>query len=935
MVSNQHNFKKVLFSVGVELWEGRFKHLTSPRFQEYAQYYGFEYRAISEYENLQGRTPHWIKIHYILKLLKELKSGDLIVYLDADIVIVRGDIELATSKSISFAKSSSGNVNSGVIVVRVNEFSQEFFQAVWDRKDCDNHKLQDNLAVLKVLDKLSEQEKEQHLEILPNCLNVTLVKGEYSPYDKYLTNPCQEPIRFRHFASMQPLYQKYFSRPVIFTEEDESQVNSSVTVEISGLPFNLKPINLIVFPDWSQSEEDLYLQLKQCFVILTNHYDKNQISLLINTDGIAEEEGNLFLSSVVFNLLMEENIDVTESLEILEVRDLEPYQWQILLFHVHTQIVLGTREREAQNLLSLNLKPEWFTSCPVNELNKFRAGDFFFNLGNKLFQQGQWQEAVQEYQKLLDFQIGDAELYWRLNECLAKIGQVNEAIKALSLGINLYPRDGKLHFTIINTLRVQGYIEEAISKAEAAVELLPDDYTFKLLKYLLLPSIYDKATDISYYRQRYISGLQELIEQTKLETPQQKQEALAGVSRLTNFYLAYQTQNDVELQTQYGNLVHRIMGANYPQWVEEKTSPPVQENQKIRIGYVSAYLHSYSGTLWLTGWLRYCDRNQFTIHCYYTGNSSDAVTEQFKEYSDIFHHIPHNLEATCQQIVDDKLHILIYPEIGMDAPTMAMAGLRLAPKQCVAWGHPVTTGLPTIDYFLSSELMEAKNAQEHYSENLIRLPNIGVAYPQPYIPPVSKTRADYDLEEEAVIYLCCQAPFKYLPQYDYIFPAIAQSVPQARFLFLRGELLKPRLKRTFAKVDLDYGDYCLFRKILGRSNYLNINLLSDIYLDTITWSGGNTSLEAIACNLPIVTLPTEFMRGRHTDSFLKMIKVTETIAKTEEKYIEIAVKLGLNSALRAAIQERVNQHKNRLFDDKNCIQGLEDFYQQIVAKHDF
>jgi predicted O-linked N-acetylglucosamine transferase (SPINDLY family) len=434
--------------------------------------------------------------------------------------------------------------------------------------------------------------------------------------------------------------------------------------------------------------------------------------------------------------------------------------------------------------------------------------------------------------------------------------------------------------------------------------------------------------------------LQTLIQETSLETSAEKQEALAGISRLTNFSLGYQAQNDIELQRQYGNLVHRIMAANYPEWIESKPLPPLKDNQKIRIGYVSAYLHSYSGTLWLKGWLRYCDseallqadRDRFEIYCYYTGNSPDLVTEQFREYSDVFHHIPFSLEAICQQIITDELHILIFPEIGMDAPTMAMAGLRLAPIQCVAWGHPVTTGLPTIDYFLSSELMEPENAVEHYTETLIRLPNIGVAYPKPYIPPLSKTRADFQLREDAVIYLCCQAPFKYLPQYDFILPEIACQVPQAQFLFLRGELLKPRLKRAFAKAGLNSEDYCVFRTILGRENYLAINQLSDVYLDTITWSGGNTSLEAIACNLPIVTCPGEFMRGRHTDSFLKMLGVTDTIVPSQVEYIEIAVKLGLDSAWRQEISARMKERHKYLYEDKACVAGLEAFYQDVVRK---
>jgi predicted O-linked N-acetylglucosamine transferase (SPINDLY family) len=376
--------------------------------------------------------------------------------------------------------------------------------------------------------------------------------------------------------------------------------------------------------------------------------------------------------------------------------------------------------------------------------------------------------------------------------------------------------------------------------------------------------------------------------------------------------------------------VHKIMAANYPKWVAPLSMPPLKENNKIRIGYVSAFLHSYSGTLWLTGWLRHCDRQNFEVYCYYTGNDLDAITKQFQDYSDVFYHIPYNLEAACEQIIADQLHVLVFPEIGMNSQILQMAGLRLAPVQCVAWGHPVTSGLPTIDYFLSSDLMEPENAQEHYTERLIHLPNIGVSYPKPYIPPLTKTRADFQLRDDGLIYLCCQAPYKYLPQYDFIFAEIARRVPQSQFVFLRGGILKPRLDRAFAAIGLKSEDYCVFLSIPERFDYLTINLLSDVYLDTFTWSGGNTTLEAIACYLPVVTCPGEFMRGRHSYSFLRMLEVTDTIAQNETEYIEIAVRLGLDPAWRRHIAERLKENHDRLYDDKACVAGLEAFYKQIV-----
>ncbi len=551
-------------------------------------------------------------------------------------------------------------------------------------------------------------------------------------------------------------------------------------------------------------------------------------------------------------------------------------------------------------------------------------------MSNQLFAEGRWQEAIVSYQKLIELQPVSADIYFNLSQCYRNLNLLDEYFQTLHQGIQLYPTDARLHFTLIIDLRRHGRIQEAIVSADKACQYLPDDYTFKLLKYLTVPSIYNTQEEIPLYRQRFTKGLQDLIEQTSLNTFVEKQSALAGIGRLTNFYLSYQAQNDIDLQRQYGKLVHEIMAANFPEWIASLSMPKLQPNQRIRVGYVSYYLHSYSGTLWLTGWLKYCDRHNFEIYCYYIGNESDAVTEKFQEYSDFFHHIPYNLSAACEQIIADSLHILVYPEIGMNPQTMQMAGLRLAPVQCVAWGHPVATGLPTIDYFLSSELMEPENAQEHYSEKLIRLPNIGVSYPKPYIPPVVKNRSDFGLSDDAILYLCCQAPFKYLPQYDFIFAKIARRVPQAKFVFLRGNLLQERLKRAFAAVDLNSENYCIHLSIPERLDYLIINLLSDIYLDTFTWSGGNTSLEAIACNLPIVTCPGEFMRGRHSDSFLKMLGVTDTIAQNETEYIEIAVKLAHDPAWRREISERIRQSHDQLFDDQACVAGLEAFYKQVV-----
>lgn len=708
-----------------------------------------------------------------------------------------------------------------------------------------------------------------------------------------------------------------------------AEIVSSELINTTLLPLNLREINLIIFPDWSQPEDELGLELQEVIQTLATHPNSEKITLLINTGDIDTEDAEIFLSSVVMNLMMEEEIDITEELTISLLIDLNEIQWQALLPCINARVSL---EHENQKVI-VKKQVEQIPLYSLENLKEVSAEQFFFQLGNSLFSQSKYQEAIIQYQKFRQIQIGNPEFYWSFSECFRQLNLLEQCFAVLQEGIKLYPVNAKLHFTVIVNYQMSGRVQEAITAANIALHNLPNNRTFQLISNLILPSVYDQVEEINAYRQRFKQGLDNLINNIPLNNIEDQQNTLIATSCWTNFYLPYQADNVLILQSQYGNWLHQIMKANYPQWGMPLLMPPLKENQKIRIGYASHYLHSYSGTLWLTGWLRYCDRNNFEIYCYYTGNQADAITEKFQEYSDFFYHIPDNLPAVCEQIIADKLHILVYPEIGMDAPTMQMAGLRLAPVQCAAWGHPVTTGLPTIDYFLSSELMEGQNAQEHYSEKLILLPNIGVSYPKPYIPSVIKTRSDYGLSDDDVIYLCCQAPFKYLPQYDFIVAEIASRVSQAKFVFLRGNVLKPRLQRAFAAVGLNSEDYCVHLNIPERLDYLMINLLSDVYLDTFTWSGGNTSLEAIACNLPIVTCPGEFMRGRHTDSFLKMIGVTDTIASNEQKYIEIAVRLGLDKPWRRSIAERMSQNHDCLFDDKACVTGLESFYKKVCSKH--
>ena len=284
-----------------------------------------------------------------------------------------------------------------------------------------------------------------------------------------------------------------------------------------------------------------------------------------------------------------------------------------------------------------------------------------------------------------------------------------------------------------------------------------------------------------------------------------------------------------------------------------------------------------------------------------------------------------------------KVETVAYPELGMDPMAPRLAAQRLAPVQCVSWGHPETTGMTTIDYFLSSAAMEPPDGETHYTEHLVRLPNASIYYDEIESAPLPLDRPTIGLRPGATVYWSGQSLFKYLPQDDKVFAQIAAGAGDCQFVFIQypgsariNELFRHRLDRAFADRGLNAAHHCVVLPRLDRRQFLAVIGLCDIVLDTIGWSGGNTTLESLAHSLPIVTLPGPLMRGRHTLAFLNGMDIGETIATTPDNYVAIAIRLAKDPAWRADIKRRVATNKHRIYRDRACITALEDFLERAA-----
>ena len=511
-----------------------------------------------------------------------------------------------------------------------------------------------------------------------------------------------------------------------------------------------------------------------------------------------------------------------------------------------------------------------------------------------------------------------------------------DAITQYEAALRIDPNLVAAHYNLGMALRGETRIGEAREHFARALALKPDFLEAELAQCIAeLPAVYASVAEIDERRAAYAGRLASFS--AKLESSDIPATFIDAIGAHQPFYLPYQGRNDRELQSQFGAAICKIMAARY-QPLDMPAAPAADE--PIRLAIVSGFFRQHSNwKIPIKGWLKMLDRSRFRVFGYHTGVEQDGETEAAAALCERFVAGPRPLDAWRAAIAEDAPHVLLFPEIGMDKVSAQLAAMRLAPVQCTSWGHPVTSGFPTIGYFLSSDLMEPPEADALYSEKLVRLPNLSIHYDPVDQQPVRIDRAELGLREDAVVYWCAQSLPKYLPEFDDVFARIAAEVPNSQFAFIEfgggraiTELFKARLEQTFTAIGLKAEDHCVFLPRLAPDRFVAAIGQCDVVLDSIGWSGCNSILESLAHNLPVVAFEGEWMRGRHAAAILRMMPIEGTTARSTAEYVSIASALGRDEGLRRVIAQRMAESKYRVYRDSECIAGLEAFLDAAVRK---
>ena len=484
---------------------------------------------------------------------------------------------------------------------------------------------------------------------------------------------------------------------------------------------------------------------------------------------------------------------------------------------------------------------------------------------------------------------------------VAQLGQLHRADlapEALSIAVEL-DRAGDANATAAfgETLR--------LAAGKRPVPLLRAE----LGQALGLPAVVDSQEQLDHARQRFAHGLDELQARWDDDYLSRCERALEQLV-WCNFKLAYQGRNDIELQGRYGDLLQRALCQWFP---DGDQAPQPATKGPLRIGLLSSCWRNCTVGHYFGSWIDWLADAGHAVHLYQLGPTRDAHTERLAQRSSRFHFHDDGLASLAREIREDRLHLLIYPEIGMDARLLPLASLRLARRQAAAWGHPVTTGLPSIDAFFSCAEMEPENADAHYRERLLMLPELGVHYP---LPDVEDGRSPALPDGPRV--LLPHSLFKLHPDNDAVIAEVAAQCPEAGFLLFRehvghwNDAIDRRLERAFRARGLATANRVHWLAATSRANYLAINRNADIMLDALHWSGGNTSLDALASGLPILTSRGRFMRGRQSAFMMERLGLPGWVVPAHQLGHMAAERLGDPDQIRQA-RTTITAHQDQLF----------------------
>jgi len=591
-----------------------------------------------------------------------------------------------------------------------------------------------------------------------------------------------------------------------------------------------------------------------------------------------------------------------------------------------------------------NVKAAEFINKAI--LNNPKIPDYYYNLGIVLSALGKWKEAIDAYRQTLCQNPNYFEALNNLGNILREHDSAENAIEIYNKALKLKPDCAEVWNNLGNVLKEMGQIVNAIEHYKKAIQIKPDyaEAWNNMGSSLFEQNRFKDA--IEHYRHALklkpdyaeawdnLGGVLEVIGEFKPAIESCRQalkykpdyvKASSNLLYLLSYNVLYSPDQILEEHLNWDRIHGEKQKAVTYSHTKSKNS-----NKRLRIGYVSPDFRKHALSFFFEPILKDHDRSHVEVYCYSDVSKPDGVTERLKTMADEWcSTIGMSDKEVAQKIYADEIDILIDLAGHTAKNRLTIFTYKPAPVQATYLGYCNTSGLKSMDYWITDTILHPEDTVELAVEKIIRLQRCWICYQ----PPVEAPEIKPDTHANNIITF---GSFNNLSKLSSgvvkCWSQLLKEVSGSRLVLKARQLADPfiqeRILTQFAQNGITDDQLIL---LPNTPSYMADYNRIDIALDTFPRTGGVTTADALWMGVPVITLAGQRYIERQGASILNAIGLDELITSTPEEYITKSVTLAKDHIQRIELKTSLRElmTNSPLCDGRDLAQALEITYRKM------
>ena len=575
-------------------------------------------------------------------------------------------------------------------------------------------------------------------------------------------------------------------------------------------------------------------------------------------------------------------------------------------------------------LKSLELKPD----NPIAHLN---LGSIYHDIGNL-------NQALSSTLKSLELKPNNPTALINLGGIYKDLENSDQDLDSTLKSLKIKPDNPNPYENLESVYDKQNYSKKSTESYAKAFAIEPTIENECLAK-LTFPQILNNDDDIENIRTIYLENAKKIFGDGRRKKPREFVHMSSSL-----FMLSYQnSNNDREFLEALGEIVRPWLQVNIPQNHETKIKSADQRKKHVkdpnklpRVGFYFdntkkdhvAFRHYFN-------FVKDCHENNIEVIVIKGPIAVGSNSEELEKNCSSIIQLTNNLKDSVIALRRLDLDLLIYTEMHSSASPYCLAHNRIAPIQAALPGNLITTGIKTIDYFITSDQVETNDSHNLYTERLIKLK--GMPHGITEIAKINhkKHRDFFDLPEKSQIFSLLFNLIKFHPDWDMMLEKIAQNNVDSIFI-LTGKGSQPSLllRNRWERTAPTFLSKCKFYEWLSKDDYLNLLSCSDAALDPIHMGCGTTSIDALSLGVPIITKPGDHPRTRIAYGLYKIMGIKNApIADSDSSYIKYCSKILTNNPKWIELKESINSNYSKVSNaNRQSVNQLTEEIKMLITK---